>query len=107
MALQAVVAIVLAIGTPFFPHSPHWLRSVGRPRDAEAVTVKFGLQVTEVRKEDEAIAGGPSAQVAKLTFVQQAKELWAKDVRFRTFFALFLMGMQQVCLQSASFFHLN
>ncbi|KAJ7228698.1 general substrate transporter [Mycena pura] len=95
LALQAVVAIVLAIGTPFFPHSPHWLRSVGRPCDAEAATVKFGLRVTEVRKEDEAIAGGPSAQVAKLTFVQQAKELWAKDVRFRTFFALFLMGMQQ------------
>ncbi|KAJ7688666.1 general substrate transporter [Mycena rosella] len=92
LGLQAVVAIVLAIGTPFFPHSPHWLLSVNRPRDAEAATLKLGLQLTEIRKEDEAAAG---AQVVQQTFKQQAKELWAKDVRFRTLFGMFLMGMQQ------------
>ncbi|KAJ7937024.1 general substrate transporter [Mycena leptocephala] len=96
LGLQAVVAIVLAIGTPFLPHSPHWLLSAGRPADAEVATLKLGLQLTEIRKEDEASAG-PATQIAKQTFKQQAKELWAKDVRFRTFFGLFLMGMQQAC----------
>ncbi|KAJ7094404.1 general substrate transporter [Mycena epipterygia] len=97
LGLQAVVAIVLAIGTPFFPHSPHWLLSVGRPSDAEAATMRLGLQLSEIRKEDEASVARPTRDVAKQTFKQQAKELWAKDVRFRTFFGLFLMGMQQAC----------
>ncbi|KAJ7892749.1 general substrate transporter [Mycena olivaceomarginata] len=97
LGLQAVVAILLAIGIPFFPHSPHWLLSVGRAADAEKATLTLGLQLTEIRKEDEASASGPGAAVAKQGFKQQAKGLWAKDVRFRTFFGLFLMGMQQVC----------
>ncbi|KAF7335331.1 MFS sugar [Mycena sanguinolenta] len=97
LALQAIVAITLAIGTAFFPHSPHWLLSVGRSADAEAATLKLGLQLAEIRKEDETAATGPAAEVAKQTIKQQAKELWAKDVRFRTLFGLFLMGMQQAC----------
>ncbi|KAJ7462013.1 general substrate transporter [Mycena latifolia] len=97
LGLQAAVAIVLAIGTPFFPHSPHWLLSVNRPGDAEAATLKLGLQLTEIRKEGEASTGASAREVVKQTFKQQAKELWAKDVRFRTFFGLFLMGMQQAC----------
>ncbi|KAJ7130959.1 general substrate transporter [Mycena filopes] len=97
LGLQAVVAIILAIGTPFFPHSPHWLLSVERQADAEAATVALGLQLTEIRKEGAAAGVGPGTVVAKQTFKQQAKELWAKDVRFRTFFGLFLMGMQQAC----------
>ncbi|KAJ7893468.1 general substrate transporter [Mycena olivaceomarginata] len=44
------------------------LLSVGRPADAEAATLALGLQLTEIRKEDE--AGGPAV-----------KGLWAKDVR--------------------------
>ncbi|KAJ7131665.1 general substrate transporter [Mycena crocata] len=97
LGLQAVVAMVLAIGTPFFPHSPHWLLSVNRPSDAETATVALGLQLTEIRKEGESVAGGAAKEVVKQTLRQQAKELWAKDVRFRTFFGLFLMGMQQAC----------
>ncbi|KAJ7628430.1 hypothetical protein FB45DRAFT_748202 [Roridomyces roridus] len=50
LGLQAVVAIVLAIGTPFFEHSPHWLLSVGRSRDAKAAALRLGLQLAEVRK---------------------------------------------------------
>ncbi|KAJ7018387.1 general substrate transporter [Mycena alexandri] len=95
LGLQAVVAIILAIGTPFFPHSPHWLLSVQRPADAEAATVMLGLQLTEIRKQGE--ADRPATVVAKQTLKQQAKALWSKDVRFRTFFGLFLMGMQQAC----------
>ncbi|KAJ6523470.1 general substrate transporter [Mycena vulgaris] len=94
LGLQAVVAIVLAIGTPFFPHSPHWLLSVNRPVDAEAATLTLGLQMTEIRK-NEAATRGPARDAVKQTFKQQAKELWAKDVRFRTFFGLFIMTMQQ------------
>ncbi|KAJ7098624.1 general substrate transporter [Mycena belliarum] len=94
LGLQAVVAIVLAIGTPFFPHSPHFLLSVNRSRDAEIATLRLDLQMAEIQKE-EASAGGAAKEVVKQTFTQQAKQLWAKDVRFRTFFGLFLMGMQQ------------
>ncbi|KAJ7091942.1 general substrate transporter [Mycena belliarum] len=94
LGLQAVVAIVLAIGTPFFPHSPYFLLSVNRSRDAEIATLRLDLQMAEIRKE-EASAGGVATEVVKQTFTQQAKQLWAKDVRFRTFFGLFLMGMQQ------------
>ncbi|KAJ7864919.1 general substrate transporter [Mycena leptocephala] len=95
LGLQAIVAILLAIGTPLFPHSPHWLLSVGRPADAEAAALTLGLQLTEIRTEDEATAAGRAVSVAKQSWKEQAKELWAKDVRFRTFFGLFLMGMQQ------------
>ncbi|KAJ6560253.1 general substrate transporter [Mycena capillaripes] len=95
LGLQAVVAFVLAVGTPFFPHSPHWLLSVGRPVAAEAAALKLGLQLTEIRKAGEISASGPATEVAKRSFIQQAKELWAKDVRFRTFFGFFLMVMQQ------------
>ncbi|KAJ7506619.1 general substrate transporter [Mycena galericulata] len=97
LGLQAVVAMVLAVGTPFFPHSPHWLLSVGRSADAEAATLTLGLRLTEIQKEDEVSAGGPAREVSKQTLRQQAKALWAKDVRFRTLFGLFLMGMQQAC----------
>ncbi|KAJ7682083.1 general substrate transporter [Mycena polygramma] len=93
LGLQAVVALVLAIGTPFFPHSPHWLLSIDRPVAAETATRKLGLQISQIRKEDEESARRPATQ----SFKDQAKELWAKDVRFRTSFALFLMGMQQAC----------
>ncbi|KAJ7131666.1 general substrate transporter [Mycena crocata] len=92
LGLQAVVAMVLAIGTPFFPHSPQWLLSVSRPTDAEAATLTLGLQLTEIRKE---AASGPAKEAVKQTLIQQAKELWAKDIRFRTCFGLFLMSMQQ------------
>ncbi|KAJ7770997.1 general substrate transporter [Mycena maculata] len=97
LGLQAVVAIVLAIGTPFCPHSPHWLLSVARPSDAEAAALTLGLQLTEIRKEDEVSASGPAREASKQTLKQQAKALFAKDVRFRTLFGLFLMGMQQAC----------
>ncbi|KAJ6605850.1 general substrate transporter [Mycena sp. CBHHK59/15] len=97
LGLQAVVAIVLAIGTPFFPHSPHWLLNVGRAADAEASSMTLGLQLTEVRKEDEAAAVGNVNGNTRHNIMQQAKELWKKDVRFRTLFGLFLMGMQQAC----------
>ncbi|KAJ7785292.1 general substrate transporter [Mycena maculata] len=94
LGMQAIVAMVLAIGTPFFPHSPHWMLSVGRPSDAEATAVKLGLQLTELRKEDEVAGSGPAS---RQTFMQQAKQLWGKDVRFRTSFGLFLLAMQQAC----------
>ncbi|KAJ6450311.1 general substrate transporter, partial [Mycena vitilis] len=93
LGVQAIVAIVLAIGTPLFPHSPHWLLSADRPVAAEVATLKLGLQLSQIRKEDEQSSGNANKQ----TFKEKAKELWAKDVRFRTFFGLFLMGMQQAC----------
>jgi hypothetical protein len=68
--------------------------SVGRLPDAEAATVTLGLQLAEIRKEGGAAT---ATEMAKHSFKQQAKALWAKDVRFRTFFGMFLMAMQQVC----------
>lgn len=83
----------MAVGTPFLPHSPHWLLHVGRHAEAEAAAVKFGIGITEARKESR-------TSVVKANVLKDAKRLWAKDVRFRTILGLFLMGMQQASLAS-------
>ena len=91
--MQAVIATVLAVGTPFLPHSPRWLRHVGRTADADAAWVKLGVSSADAEKTEES-ASRDEAQ--KLSWWLEAQQLWKKGIRGRTALGIFLMGMQQV-----------
>ena len=91
--MQAVIATVLAVGTPFLPHSPRWLRHVGRTADADAAWVKLGVSSADAEKTEES-ASRDEAQ--KLSWWLEAQQLWKKGIRGRTALGIFLMGMQQL-----------
>lgn len=91
--MQAVIATVLAVGTPFLPHSPRWLRHVGRTADADAAWVKLGVSSADAEKTEEN-ANRDEAQ--KLSWWQEGQQMWKKGIRGRTALGIFLMGMQQV-----------
>ncbi|KAL0570032.1 hypothetical protein V5O48_011930 [Marasmius crinis-equi] len=97
LVIQGTFSLMLAIGTPFFPHSPRWLIHVGRHRDAEIAHAKLGIQVLESKKEE--IPSGEAMAVPPIeprkNIWKQVKEVFAKDVRGRTLLGLFLMGIQQ------------
>ncbi|KAJ7588192.1 general substrate transporter [Mycena floridula] len=97
IGLQAGIAIFMAIGMPFFPHSPRWLVHVGRHADAELAMFKLGMTVP--RKDESRVAAIDAVVAAPIPartpFWHQAKALWARDVRYRTIFCIFIMGMQQ------------
>ncbi|KAK0434938.1 general substrate transporter [Armillaria borealis] len=93
LALQAVVAIILAVGTPFFPHSPRWLRHVGRHRDVDEAKRRLGIAGTnatgdDLNSQDTNITGSSGH------FAQDLKNLWGKGIRTRTIFCVFIMAMQ-------------
>jgi hypothetical protein len=118
IAVQASVAIIMAIFTPMFPHSPRWLQSVGRHEDAEKSRTKLGIagldskretpnatvvaaevenvaQVSQAAPSVEAAPVPVNAKLSQPDFWKQARALWTKDVRWRTIFCLFIMGIQQ------------
>lgn len=92
LALQAVVAVILAAGTPFFPHSPRWLRLANRYRDVDETKRRLGVagagaEDNSVHEEIPNIRGH---------FGQDIKNLWGKDIRMRTLFCVFIMAIQQL-----------
>ena len=91
--MQAVIATVLAVGTPFLPHSPRWLRHVGRTADADAAWVKLGVRSADAEKTEE---NASRDEAQKLSWWQEGQQVWKKGVRGRTALGIFLMGMQQV-----------
>lgn len=97
----AVIGIFFAIGSIFLPHSPRWLTLVGRHDQVHAAIIKLGMRQDEINS-----LGGPPPNVAhnkeKTSFWVELKQLWAKDVRFRTTFGVFMMVMQQVSVYLCS-----
>ncbi|KAK7056853.1 hypothetical protein VNI00_002570 [Paramarasmius palmivorus] len=77
LALQAGVSLLMAIGTPFFPHSPRWLIHVGRHTDAEIALRRLGMDAVEAKKETGALDTAPIE--SRREFWKHAKELFAKD----------------------------
>ena len=99
-AVPAVIAMTMAIVTPFFPHSPRWLLHVGRHEEAEGARERLGLKgqrpdLSRNVSTMENLVDGP-ALIPKQSFWDQAQLLWAKDIRWKTVFCIFIMGIQQV-----------
>lgn len=92
LGMQAVVAMVLCIGSPFLPHSPRWLRHVGRDAEADASWIKLGVSGAEAEKSEEST----ERTTARRDGVwKETQQLWKKNIRGRTALGVFLMGMQQ------------
>ena len=98
LVIQGGFSLLMAIGTPFFPHSPTWLIHVGRHREAEVASSKLGIQASDSKKEEVGAPGvmNPPPIEARKEGWKHVKELFAKDVRGRTMLGVFLMGIQQV-----------
>lgn len=91
--MQVIFSSILAVGSPFLPHSPRWLRHVGRHAEANASWAKLGVAPADAEKADETAQRN---EVPRLPWWQEAQQLWKKGVRRRTALGVFIMAMQQV-----------
>ncbi|KAK0502750.1 general substrate transporter [Armillaria luteobubalina] len=82
LALQAVVAVIVAVGTPI----------VNRHRDVEETKRRLGIAGASA--EDSFV----DTVIPKVRghFGKDLKNLWAKDIRMRTLFCVFIMAIQQL-----------
>jgi len=96
-AVQIACSVVLAVGATLLPHSPRWLRHVGRHQDAERALQKLGVSPEELGLDElEPVVSTEKGQVVPTKQKHQGLwemwlSLWRKDVRKRT-----LLG---ACLQ--------
>lgn len=93
LGMQAGVSAILAAGSPFLPHSPRWLRHVGRGVEADATWIKLGVSAADAEKTEET---ANRVEMRREGWLKEAQQLWNKDVRKRTALGVFLMAMQQV-----------
>lgn len=93
---QVVLGCVLASGALALPHSPRWLKHVGRLSEVEAGWARLGVSLAEAEKEEEADARSEQMQQGRGKSLKETwLSLWRKDVRSRTILAVFLNGMNQ------------
>ena len=93
--MQAVVSAILAAGCPFLPHSPRWLRHVGRRAEADAAWERRGVSAADAEKTEET-AERERERVQRGSVWEEASAMWRKDVRKRTALGVFVMGMSNV-----------
>lgn len=93
--MQAGVSAILAVGSPFLPHSPRWLRHVGRGAEADVTWVKLGVSAADAEKTEET---ANRVDVKREGWLRETQQLWKKDVRKQTGLGVFLMAMQNVSL---------
>jgi len=92
LGMQAVAATMLAVISPLLPHSPRWLRHVGRTAEADATWIKLGVSAADAQKSEES---SNCVETKRIGLWKGVKQLWGKDVRKRSALGIFLMGMQQ------------
>lgn len=96
--MQAVAGIIFSAGATFLPHSPRWLKHVGREADAAATWIQLGFTATETEKEQEATQRIEERILnVENPWWDVVRQLMDKSVRKRTLLGCFLMGSQQVC----------
>ncbi|ETW86089.1 MFS sugar transporter [Heterobasidion irregulare TC 32-1] len=109
--IQASVSFIFAFGSLFLPHSPRWLKHVGRTEEAAQTWLKLGFTATEAEKEQEVLqrlqdveqmqmqesSAAVGVDAKRVGALETTRMLWDKDVRGRTVLGIFLMGMQQAC----------
>lgn len=96
--MQAVIGTIFSLGAFFLPHSPRWLKHVGRHEEATAGWTRLGFTTAEAEKEQEVTdRSEEQIQSPKKPWWDIARQLMDKQVRKRTLLACFLMGTQQAC----------
>ena len=98
LGMQAGVSMLLAIGSPFLPHSPRWLRHVGRGAEADIAWVRLGVSAADAEKTEET---ANRVEVRREGWWKETQQLWKKGVRKQTGLGVFLMAMQNVGLQAS------
>ncbi|KAH9928596.1 general substrate transporter [Amylocystis lapponica] len=90
--VQVVVCTLFALGAPLLPHSPRWLRHIGRVSEAEAAWMRLGVGNVDAEKTDENVQ---RENTTKSGWWKESQQMWKKGVRTRTALGVFLMAMQQ------------
>lgn len=105
--LQAIAALIYTIGAFFLPHSPRWLKHVGREAEAAKSWARLGFTAAEAEKEEETTQRDESrVEGEREHWWVTVKQVMDKSVRRRTLLGILLMAAQQVCFQSFSLFYL-
>jgi MFS family permease len=102
---SAIAAAYIAACLFILPDTPPWLITQGRQDEADKVWTALGVKSEDrelVHPSGETsgvMSGNPEAraQPASETKNVAFKDLWAPDVRERTFLAVFLLGFLQLC----------
>jgi hypothetical protein len=95
--MQAVVGVIFSAGSLFLPHSPRWLKHVGRDAEAAAAWSSLGFSSVEAEKEIEATQRDEEqTDNGEKHWWDAVKQLMDKSVRKRTLLGCFLMASQQV-----------
>ena len=95
-AVQIACSVVLAAGAMLLPHSPRWLRHVGRHQDAERALQKLGVTPEELGLDElEPVVPAEKGQDVASKPEHQGlwdmwMSLWRKDVRKRTLLGVYL-----------------
>ncbi|RYP74927.1 hypothetical protein DL771_002711 [Monosporascus sp. 5C6A] len=117
--INASIAAAYVLANFFvLPDSPPWLMLHGRQADAERAWEALGVKRDERQIDGNAPADSgdngssfPGEAVAAASSPAQEKDqvrfidLWARDVRSRTFLAVFLLGFLQLCGIDAVLFY--